>query len=441
MRKLYSALAWIVAGGVVVQAAAIAFGFGGMAGYVMDGGVVDKALMESRQAHLHRGPRVPDPRDRRRAGHAGRRPRARHRLVLRPGRPAREDAGVGRVRARLRPGQRRATRSPTCRTSACSTAPTPCSSSLVADLHRAAGVAEPRAGRPPMRRLRASSSDPAPARHRGRRGGAGGPRRGRLGVHPARGVLGDDDGARRRRPTGSARCAGVGAPRRRGRVPRHPHPVPGRRRGRSTSPRSSRTRAAPADVRVELVARRGHGARPGRPRGRGLHAQRHLARADDPRTPGRPRRGHSRQRVGRRRDDPALARHRRPQRGRRRRRRHPGCRAGRRAVRLPVRRRGRRARTGTTRTRCRTSRSSGDCSARSWSSSAKPPAEARTWTRSRSSTSTRASTRSTAAAEDARVSARTRHPGAHPCRQHRPGHRRGVGVPALPGRGRSTGRR
>ena len=50
MRKLYSALAWIVAAGVVVQAASIAFGFGGMTAYVMDGGVVDKALMESQQA-------------------------------------------------------------------------------------------------------------------------------------------------------------------------------------------------------------------------------------------------------------------------------------------------------------------------------------------------------------------------------------------------------
>ena len=29
MRKLYSVLAWIIAGGVVVQAAAIAFAFGG----------------------------------------------------------------------------------------------------------------------------------------------------------------------------------------------------------------------------------------------------------------------------------------------------------------------------------------------------------------------------------------------------------------------------
>ena len=50
MRKLYSALAWIVAAGVVIQAASIAFGFGGMVGYVMDGGVVDKALVESEQA-------------------------------------------------------------------------------------------------------------------------------------------------------------------------------------------------------------------------------------------------------------------------------------------------------------------------------------------------------------------------------------------------------
>jgi len=48
MRKTYSVLAWIIAGGVFVQAAAIAFGFGGMASYVQDGGVVDKALVESR---------------------------------------------------------------------------------------------------------------------------------------------------------------------------------------------------------------------------------------------------------------------------------------------------------------------------------------------------------------------------------------------------------
>ncbi|WP_448003262.1 hypothetical protein [Agromyces bauzanensis] len=47
MRKFYVVLARIVAGGVVVQAAAIAFGFGGMLGYIADGGVVDKALVES----------------------------------------------------------------------------------------------------------------------------------------------------------------------------------------------------------------------------------------------------------------------------------------------------------------------------------------------------------------------------------------------------------
>jgi heme A synthase len=47
MRKVYSALAWIVAGGVVVQAAAIAFAFGGVLNRVSNGDVVDKALLES----------------------------------------------------------------------------------------------------------------------------------------------------------------------------------------------------------------------------------------------------------------------------------------------------------------------------------------------------------------------------------------------------------
>jgi lysylphosphatidylglycerol synthetase-like protein (DUF2156 family) len=47
MRTLYSALAWIVAGGVVVQAASIAFGFGGLLNYLSDGGTVDDALLES----------------------------------------------------------------------------------------------------------------------------------------------------------------------------------------------------------------------------------------------------------------------------------------------------------------------------------------------------------------------------------------------------------
>lgn len=47
MRKLYAGLAWIIAGGVVVQAAAIAFAFGGVLNRVSNGDVVDKALLES----------------------------------------------------------------------------------------------------------------------------------------------------------------------------------------------------------------------------------------------------------------------------------------------------------------------------------------------------------------------------------------------------------
>ncbi|RXZ48699.1 hypothetical protein ESP57_06805 [Agromyces fucosus] len=50
MRKLYTGLAWTIAGAVVVQAAAIAFAFGGMLNLVSEGGVVDKALLESFQA-------------------------------------------------------------------------------------------------------------------------------------------------------------------------------------------------------------------------------------------------------------------------------------------------------------------------------------------------------------------------------------------------------
>lgn len=50
MRKVYSSLAWITAGGVVVQAAAIAFAFGGLLNRVSNGDVVDKALLESRTA-------------------------------------------------------------------------------------------------------------------------------------------------------------------------------------------------------------------------------------------------------------------------------------------------------------------------------------------------------------------------------------------------------
>lgn len=50
MNRIYAGLAWAVAGGVVVQAAAIAFAFGGMLNLVSEGGVVDKALLESFQA-------------------------------------------------------------------------------------------------------------------------------------------------------------------------------------------------------------------------------------------------------------------------------------------------------------------------------------------------------------------------------------------------------
>ena len=50
MRRTYSTIAWIIAAGVVVQAASIAFGLGGMSHYIQEGGVVDKALIESRQA-------------------------------------------------------------------------------------------------------------------------------------------------------------------------------------------------------------------------------------------------------------------------------------------------------------------------------------------------------------------------------------------------------
>jgi hypothetical protein len=49
MRKSYTVLAWVIAAGVVVQAASIAFGFGGMMHHVQEGGVVDKALIESRE--------------------------------------------------------------------------------------------------------------------------------------------------------------------------------------------------------------------------------------------------------------------------------------------------------------------------------------------------------------------------------------------------------
>jgi hypothetical protein len=50
MRKTYFVLASAIAIGVVVQAAAIAFGFGGMMHFVVEGGVVDKAMVESQES-------------------------------------------------------------------------------------------------------------------------------------------------------------------------------------------------------------------------------------------------------------------------------------------------------------------------------------------------------------------------------------------------------
>ena len=50
MRRTYLVLASAVAGLVVVQAAAIAFAFGGLAHHVSQGGTFDKAMMESQES-------------------------------------------------------------------------------------------------------------------------------------------------------------------------------------------------------------------------------------------------------------------------------------------------------------------------------------------------------------------------------------------------------
>ena len=50
MRKVYIGIAWLIAAMVLVQAGAIALGFGGMMHFVSEGGLVDKALTESRTA-------------------------------------------------------------------------------------------------------------------------------------------------------------------------------------------------------------------------------------------------------------------------------------------------------------------------------------------------------------------------------------------------------
>ena len=46
MRKFYAVLAMILVAGVAVQAASIAFGFGGMLNFIQGGGVVDQAVVE-----------------------------------------------------------------------------------------------------------------------------------------------------------------------------------------------------------------------------------------------------------------------------------------------------------------------------------------------------------------------------------------------------------
>jgi hypothetical protein len=50
MRKAYQAIAWLIPGLVMLQAAALAFGVAGENRYVDEGGVVDKALIESTMA-------------------------------------------------------------------------------------------------------------------------------------------------------------------------------------------------------------------------------------------------------------------------------------------------------------------------------------------------------------------------------------------------------
>jgi hypothetical protein len=52
MRNVYRGLAYLVALGVVVQAAAIAFGVFGLTSWVEGGGTLDKATMESSNTHF-----------------------------------------------------------------------------------------------------------------------------------------------------------------------------------------------------------------------------------------------------------------------------------------------------------------------------------------------------------------------------------------------------
>lgn len=50
MRKAYNVLGWVIAGLVMLQAAALAWGVGGENHFIENGGVVDKALVESAQS-------------------------------------------------------------------------------------------------------------------------------------------------------------------------------------------------------------------------------------------------------------------------------------------------------------------------------------------------------------------------------------------------------
>ena len=156
------------------------------------------------------------------------------------------------------------------------------------------------------------------------------------------------------------------------RAPRHPEPI-----GRPATVSVTSLTADPdrrADVRVELVARQQTIDVPGGRARRGLHAERHLARARDPRAAGRPRRGRrsstSRSPTARRCTGTASTCRTRPTASRASRR--TPCRSA--AGTSTASRRRTPERTGTTRTRCRTSRSCAGCSARSSSSPPTPPA-------------------------------------------------------------------
>ena len=135
-------------------------------------------------------------------------------------------------------------------------------------------------------------------------------------------VLRHGDGARRLRWWAAHEHGGTAAPGERRRPDRAGHGRAGRRRRAGGRPGAVRARQRRGDRR--------------------LHAQRQLPRARARGAAGRPRPGHADQRRRGRRGDAALARGRRAERRGRRRRGHPGRRGARGAVRLPLRRGGRR---------------------------------------------------------------------------------------------------